>query len=633
MIRTVKRTVIKPAIIIGIDNSSSIVMNEDSAFYRKEFLKGIGNLKEDLGDDYEVHTYNFGEGLSVDRSPDFKDQLTDISSLFNEVGTRYFNRNIGAVIVASDGIYNSGSDPIYEVRNSRFPVYTINLGDTTSRKDIRIQKVVHNKTAFKGNLFPIEITIQAIEVQGEKATVSIIDGDETVFTHDISITSNNQVIIVPALLNADETGLKRLRILVDELEGEVNTGNNARDIFIEVMENKIRIALISDAPHPDVAALQRVIESSNNFELELYMASEFAGKNPEAFSLIILNQLPSVKNAFTAQMNNIIKSNTPLMFIIGGQSNVQTLNSFDLGLSLTNFKGSYNEALPSVNQSFSLFLYNEAQKRLLEGVPPLVSPFASYNIANSVQVFASQTIGPTVTNMPLILFNEKQGKRISIISGEGIWRWRIYDYMQNSSHTNFDNLIIKVFQYLTAQTDKSRFRVNWNNFYAENENIEFGALLLNESYEPVTEPEVTMEITDENGQNFDYSFSSGNQRYNIKVGTFPPGMYTFEAKANFPGEVMVKRGTFVVTAVKMEDINLLANHKLLNTMASESGGKSYYPSNFSALSSDIKAREDVKSVTYTRRNYMDLIDYYPLMILLFLLLGAEWLLRKYSGSY
>ncbi len=608
-------------------------MNEDSAYYRDEFLEGISNLKEELGNNYEVHTYNFGESILVDGTPDYKDQLTDMSSLYKEVSTRYFNRNIGAVIVASDGIYNSGSDPLYEVRNTRFPVYTIKLGDTTSRKDIRIQKVVHNKTAFKGNLFPVEITIQAVEVQGEKATVAINDGDTPVFTQEITITSSNQIIVVPALLNANETGLKRLRISVDELEGEVNTGNNTREIFIEVMENKLKIALISDAPHPDVAALQRVIENSNNFELELYMANEFTGKNPEAFNLIILNQLPSVKNAFTAQMNNIIKSNTPLMLIVGSQSNVQTLNSFDLGLSITNFKGSYSEALPSVNQSFSLFLYNEAQKRLLDGVPPLVSPFASYNIANSVQVFASQTIGPTVTAMPLMLFNEKQGKRISIIAGEGIWRWRIFDYMQNITHSNFDDLITKMFQYLTAQTDKSRFRVNWNNFYAENENIEFGALLLNESYEPVTDHEVTLEITDEDGQKFDYAFSAGNQRYNIKVGTFPPGVYSFEARANFPGEMMLKKGSFVVTAVKMEDINLVANHKLLNTLASESGGKSYYPDNFKALATDIKARDDVKSVTYTRRNYMDLIDYYPLMILLFLLLGAEWFLRKYSGSY
>jgi hypothetical protein len=96
---------------------------------------------------------------------------------------------------------------------------------------------------------------------------------------------------------------------------------------------------------------------------------------------------------------------------------------------------------------------------------------------------------------------------------------------------------------------------------------------------------------------------------------------------------MLKRGSFIVTEVKMEDVNLVANHKLLNTIASESGGKSYYPGNFTALANDIKAREDVKSITYSRRNYMDLIDYYPLMILLFLLLGAEWFLRKYSGSY
>lgn len=633
MIRTIKRTTVKPAIIIGVDNSSSIVMNSDSNFYKKDFLTNIEGLRKSFESDYEVHFYDFGQQILLDTLPDFKDQLTDISSLFNEVNTRYFNRNIGAVILASDGIYNSGSDPLYNVRNSKYPVYTINLGDTTSRKDIRIQKVSHNKTAYKGNRFPVEITIQSIELKGEHATVTISQKDNTLFSQDITISSTNQIITVPALLEAKETGLMRLKVSVSKIEGESNTSNNSREIFIEVKESRMKVAIITDSPHPDVAALQRVISNSNNFEPYIFSAAEFSSQKPESFNLIILNQLPSINNSFTSQLNNIIKSKTPLLLIIGTQTNIPAINTLNLGITLTGFKGSFNESLPLLNPSFSLFLYTESQKKFIESVPPLIAPLAGYNIANSINVFAKQVIGSTSTDMPLILFNETADNRIGIIAGEGIWKWRIFDYIKNNNHTNFDELIVKMFQYLTAQSDKSRFRVDWNNFYAENENIEFNAILFNKSYEPVTEPEVTLEIINEQKQKFDYTFSAGDQSYSLRIGTFPPGIYTFEAKADISGELMVKKGSFVVTAVKLEDVNLKADHKLLNTIAKVSGGKSYYPQDFSSLAKDIKARQDVKAVTYSRKNFTDLIDYYPLMILLILLFGIEWFLRKYSGGY
>lgn len=632
MIRTVKRSTVKPSIVIGIDNSSSITMNTDSSFYRTEFLNNIASLRKDLEDNYDVQTYYFGDEIVTSGTPDFKDELTDIASLFKEVNTRYFNRNIGAVIIASDGIFNSGADPLYEVRNSKYPVFTINMGDTTIRKDLRIQKVNHNRTAFKGNRFPIEITLQAIEIPGERSIIRITEGEVTLFSEEVNTSTSNQVITIPAFIDANEAGLKKLKVVVDVIDGEINTANNSREIYIEVKESRMKVAIITDAPHPDIAALERVFENSNNYEAELYNAEEF-NKNPESFNLIILYQLPSGRNPYTAQLQKIINSNTPLLLFIGSQTNIQLVNTLELGLVMVNFKGSYNEALPLINPGFSLFLYTELQKNLIESVPPLVSPFASYNVSNSVNIFAKQVIGPTPTDMPLILFNESNEKRIGVVAGEGIWKWRMFDYIQNGTHSNFDDLLGKMFQYLTAQTDRGKFRVDWNNFYAENENIEFGAMLMNDSYEPITDPEVTLQITDSQKQKFNYTFSAGENRYSLRVGNFVPGVYSFEAKASFAGEELIKRGSFVVTDVKLEDVNLVANHRLLNIIASESGGNSYSPGNFSEIVDVIKKSESVKPIVYTRRNYTDLIDYFPLMILISILLGTEWFLRKFWGSY
>ncbi len=611
-----------------------MVMNNDSAFYKGEFLKQIETLKEDLEDDYDVKTYDFGERVTVGSKTDFIDQTTDFSALFKDLNTRYYNKNVGALIIASDGIYNTGSDPLYGMRNSKFPVYTILAGDTVSRKDIRIQKIAHNKTAFKGNRFPVEITLQAVEASGDNTVVKILKEDNTtVFTQNVSISSSNQVINIPALLEATETGLLKLTVTVDPVEGEMNEVNNKREIFIEVKENKLQVAIVSDLPHPDVAALQRVVVNSNNFEMKEYLSNEFSSQKPESFDLIILNQLPSTRNPFNQTLQNIIKSKTPVLFMLGSESNIPAFNSLNTGITITNFKGSFNEALPSLNPSFSLFLITESQKQFFEIMPPLISPFGSYGIANSVKTLAYQQVGSTRTEMPLIAFNETADNRTGVILGEGIWKWRVYDFIRNSTHSNFDEIFGKMFQYLTAQTDKSRFRIDWKNIYAENEDIEFNALLFNETYQPVTEPEVTLEITDENNRKFDFAFTAGNESYSLKVGTFEPGRYSFTAKANMPGEVLTKSGSFVVTDIDLENTNLTANHTLLKQLASESGGNYYYPSAMAKLAADIHKSENVKSISYTHKQYMDIIDYFPFMLLLFLLLGTEWFLRKYLGSY
>lgn len=632
MIRTIKRTTIKPAIVIGIDNSSSMVMNDDSAFYHKEFLSGIENLKRELGDDYEIETYVFGQRVNVSNKPDYKDEITNISLLFNEVNTRYYNRNIGAVILATDGIYNGGSDPLYEVRNINYPVFTINAGDTTSRKDLLIQKVNHNRVAFKGNSFPVEIELHAQELAGQRTQVTIKDVDKTVFSEEINISSSNQVLTVPAMIEADKVGIKRLNISVDTLEGEISTGNNRRDIFIDIKETRQKIAIISVAPHPDIAAFQRVLVNSNNFEVQTLNANDF-NQNLQDFSMIIFHGLPSIKNPVARTLERVKNLKLPVLFVIGNSTNLQSLGTLNIGLKISDFQNSYNEALAGVNNGFSAFLMNDAQRKLIETAPPLISPFAVYDIANSVQVLAYQVIGTTRTEMPLVMFNQVNDSRYSVILGEGIWKWRIFDYITNSTHDNFDGIISKMVQYLTVQSDRGKFRVTWNNYYAENENIEFNAILLNDSQEPITEPEVLLTITDENKKKFDYTFTPANKSYNLKVGTFPEGIYTFEAVAKVTGEPLRKMGSFVVTAIDMEDVNLVANHKMLNMIARESGGESVYPAGMQSLAEKIKNRADVKPMTYARQNYLDLIDYIPLMILLFMLLGVEWFLRKYHGSY
>jgi len=89
----------------------------------------------------------------------------------------------------------------------------------------------------------------------------------------------------------------------------------------------------------------------------------------------------------------------------------------------------------------------------------------------------------------------------------------------------------------------------------------------------------------------------------------------------------------VVTSLILEDINSVADHRLLEAIASETGGTSYFSDGIDEMIENIRNRDDIKPVVYSKKRYTDLVDFYPLLILLILMMSVEWFLRKYSGSY
>lgn len=632
MIRTVVRTKEKPVIVIATDNSSSMVFGKDSAFVLNNLGQSLGELAAQLGDDYEVARYSFGEQVIQGDSIDFSDKMTDISAFFNEINNRYYNRNLGAVVIASDGIYNSGADPYHLVRDAAYPVYTINTGDTNQLRDLLIKQVNYNRLAYKGNRFPIEILLQAHESAGESGRIRVLQNETEIMSQDVRFISDKQLVTLPVSAIANESGKLRFRIVVDPIPGEVNETNNAREIIVEVKEGKEKVAILANSPHPDLAAIERAIGNSSNFETELYFSGEF-NKNISDYSLFILHQIPSVNDPAKKFLADLAKMNVPVLYIIGNQSDIPAFNGQKSGLSLTGFNNSFNESLPVFNPDFPLFISSESLKQLLQIVPPLNTPFAQYITGNAAYTFARQAIGTSVTSMPLILFNQNPERKTGIITGEGIWRWRMADFYRNGNQLAFDELIGKMVQYLAVKGEKSRFRVSVRDYFAENEDIEFGATLFNESYELINDKLVTIAIAGEDGKKFEFEFSPSGDTYQLNAGNFKPGIYTYQASAETGTGALKQQGSYIISALNLEDINTVANHRLLNSLARITGGSGISTDRISEISDLIKSRQDVKPVTYTRKRFTDLVSFFPLLILIISMLSVEWFLRKFYGSY
>lgn len=629
LLKTVNREVEKPVIIVTQDNSESLIAGKDSAFYKKEYKQNLQKLIDELNDKYEVRLYSFADKvkeLSVADSLTFNEKQTDISSLFDEIETRYSNRNIGAVILASDGLYNKGAHPLYSSEKIKVPIYTVALGDTNIKKDIVLLKVEHNRLAYLGNKFPMEIIVNAKQLKGKTTTLTIKKGEGTLFTQTINLNSDAFTTTVPVFLEAKEIGLQRYSLRLSSLSEEVNTLNNIRDVFIDVLDARQKVLLLADAPHPDIAAIKESIEGNQNYEVESYTLDNF-DKSLKKYNLVILHQLPNSRNPASKIINEINASNIPVLAFSGASSILRS------DLTIASAAQKTNECEAVLEQNFPLFTISDNLRKAVKSFPALVCPYGTYPTENSSNVLFYQRIGIVDTKTPLLFFNISGENKTAIFSGEGIWKWRLQDFALNSNHNLFDELISKTVQYLSVKVDKSFFKIVGKNNFLENEPIELEAEVYNESYELINEPEVSITIINSENKKFQYTFSKTNNGYRLNAGMMPTGEYNFEAKVKVGEKIYQQKGEFSVSALQVELTNTVADHQLLYSISQKHDGEMVYPNELDVIVQKLNSRTDIKSVSYSQKKLSDLINLKWIFFLLLSLLSFEWFMRKRNGAY
>jgi len=630
-IKIVGHTLEKPILILAHDNSASLKNN--TSVSDPTYLKNLQSLEQELSKDFEVHTYTFGEKISDGSKLDFIESSTDFSMLFNSLESKFLNRNVGALILASDGIYNSGSNPIYDADQFNAPVFSIALGDTTVRKDLIVSGVRHNKTVVIGNTFPIEVSLNARQCSGEKAIIRLYKESTLLSTRELNISGSRYSILIPFYIEAIQKGLHQYTITADKLGNETTYQNNSQTFFIEVIENKNKVLILAAAPHPDLGAIKVSLENNFNYDADITLANNF-NLDFNNYSCAILHQIPSASSPGENILNKINQLKIPHIFIIGAQSDPGLFNKYKTGVEIRNSNGKNNDVLASINNQFSLFTTEDETKSRISNFPPLIQPFGTYVNTSNNQVFAVQKIGGVKTDQPLIVFNNADDVRRIIIAGEGLWRWKLKEYSEFSNHQAVDEFILKCVQYVSTTEKRSPFKVNHKSTYRENESVLFDAELYNESGELVNSSDVSISIVQQNtNASFPFTFSKTQTAYQLNAGNLNPGIYTYYAQTKLADQLYKQSGRFTVSEVQLEFSETVANHQLLYTMSEKSGGEMIYPNELIGLLDKIKSRNDIKPVSYEQSKTQSFIDLKSVFALIILLLFIEWAIRKYNGAY
>ena len=631
-VKSITKEVQRPIVVVGVDNSESISLFSDSVETRKKINIALDKINERLSPKFEIKYYLFGNKVQETKYPNLKDKTTDISSFFSEIASQYCERNLGAVLLFSDGIYNRGSDPILEAKHLNVPIYSIMVGDTIVRKDLIVKDVVFNNVCFAGNSFPVEVYIQGNKAKGNKSMLTIEENDVKVGEKLINFDSDNYFQKHSFVIKAGNAGSHKYTVKIQSIEGERILVNNSKTIYVDVLEGKQKILIVYDAPHPDVACLKRALETNANYEVEVSDVTKVKN-NVTKYDLIILNQMPANNTLSNSFVKQVINAKVPSLFIVGEGTALNNLNSIQVGVNVVARKLNLNDAQAVGDKNFSLFSINDATQKFLSKMPPMKSIFGSYKLTGNAGVLAYQKVGAVITDMPLIAFSSTVDQKIGYVFGEGIWQWRMFDYAEHGNSNITDELILKISQYLAVKADKSMFRVKTEKKYFENEAVTFDGELYNDSYELINEPEVALDITSQENKKYTYAFEKTATAYRLNVGMLKPGDYNYKAHTKLNNKQYEAAGKFTIMKLDVEAADLTANSALMYTMASKTKGKYAIFNNVDKIIDDILKREDLKPVAYQRKKTEDIINLKWLFFLILSLVSVEWFVRKYNGNY
>jgi len=658
LVKSVSYNPQKPLVLILQDNSESISMFKKPAGETKAPLTGpkgsfvrvdlvrkdsygevagprklvnnLSALKKELGNEYDVREFHFNRDIASGLTKDFSGKQTDISNAIHQLNDRFVNQNIGALVLATDGIYNQGNDPQYEAKNFKTTIYTIVLGDTVAKRDLLIGNINYNKTAFLGNDFEIEVLAEGYQSKGENMHLSVTEDGRQVASQNIPVSSDDFHKVVTLKLNANKIGARKFNISIAPVKNEISIQNNSETIYVDVLDAKEKVLLLYDRPHPDISVIRQSIENNRNYEVKAGLLSELTTVRPGDYSLLILYQVSTNGNNI---IQNLLKNKVPVWYIVGTQTDLRAFDGDQKFIRISSGREEMQEVFAQPTVDFTAFTLSDSTRKKIAAFPPLLAPYGNYSPTPANDILLKQRIGSVETAFPLLAFWDEGGRRTGLLTGEGLWRWQLAEYQAYWNHNAVDELFGQGVQYLTANANRQRFTVYpAKRVFDEGENVILNAELYNDALQLINTPDVKVDLKCQAGKSYSFLFTRNSHSYQLDAGTLPVGEYTYLASTKNGLKQFTARGQLTVQPLNLEARQSAANHRLLNTIAIQSGGEMLYPNQINQLAGLIRKNQNIKTVVYEDKRYSDIIDVKWVFAIILGLLGLEWFLRKREGE-
>ncbi|WP_108114973.1 hypothetical protein [Kordia periserrulae] len=610
----------KPILTIAVDNSSSITeLGYDTKV--NDIVTTLKNSQE-LNDKFEIDSYTFSSTLQESDTIDFSGVQTNISKALKDLNKLYKNA-IAPTILITDGNQTYGNDYQFISSKIKQPIFPVIAGDTTTFVDVKIDQLNANKYAYLKNKFPVEVIATYTGNETVQTNLVLTADGKRVASQALTFSPTDNSKVVNLNISATKIGVQTLRATLTPLNEEKNTQNNSRYFAVEVIDQKVKIALVSDIIHPDLGAIKKSLESNELRGVDILKPNEASGKLND-YQLIILYQ-PTTK--FQEVYDNIQRLEKNTFTITGTQTDWNFLNDVQSSFRKDDLAET-EEVQGQLNSNYTNFLIENID---FTDYPPLENAFGDVEFNVAHEIILTQIISGVSTNSALLATYSEDSKRAAILAGENIWKWRANSFLSQENFIEFDTFLGKLVQYLASNKKRERLTVGYESFYYGNREIQLTAQYFNPSYEFDSNANLTAIIKNtETDETTTYPMLLNAGFYTVDLNNLPPASYTFTVRAE--GKNISKSGSFKILEFDIEKQFLNADTPRLQSIATKTDGKAFHiDDNPEKLINSLLNDQRFKTIEKSNEKVVSLIDWKYLLAFIALLLALEWFSRKYYG--
>lgn len=644
----VKKNILEPVNLIFIDNSKSILA-DDNKKKQDEVKKVLNDLKGD-------GVFNFSElklfghkisDISKDSivAVNFNESSTNFSKIFSDL--KKDEKNISSITIISDGIITEGNNPVYTAEKTGIPVLTVSVGDTTTKNDVEIRNVITNDFIYTENPTTVLVSVANKGFASQSTKLAFFEEGVKVEERDIVLSSEGTQNI-PFTYTPAVGGEKKLTFSLTPLKGEYNLNNNKKVVYANVLKNKIKVLLIAGSPSPDLSFIKNTLEQDKNLSVSTitqiaqnkYLENNNREKLLDSCQILYLIGFPSAETSgelLKKVKDEIENKNKAFFYVVSSSTDFNKLKEIQNNLPFTIGRqaAGYYEVQPELKDEGSrspiVQTNNPRANEIWNDLPPVLKPNTELIPRPEAQVLSGIKINNVSINQPLILSKRIGSRRTIAVLGKDIWKWKLQTSQKNLDV--FDRFVLNGAKWLNAKENRKQVQIRTiKKIYAKNEPVEFTAQVCDESFNPVSNAKINIEIKN-NNEKFNIALTSvGEGLYDGTFQTGNAGDYTFTGNAAVENKMLgADAGKFNVGDIEVELINTRTDAEFLQLLANQTKGKYYTSNNAKELAAFIQQLKSESSKEKIVTKEINLWSDTRIMILIILIFGIEWFLRKRAG--
>ena len=634
LLRNIKSAIEKPTVVLAVDNSSSMIYGglAKIELLKKKLLK----LKESIevkGANVEIQSLDEQANNQNISDIKFTKNRSDLSQMLTNIKSNYEGRNLTDVILISDGITNEGISPTYGKYN--FNIHAVGFGDTTQKRDIRLNAIYANRIAYLSNKFPIQAEISSFGFQSKSTIVILKQAGNIIDKQLVSFDKQDDLKQITFYVTAQQKGMQRYTVEVVPLNAEFSNKNNAKDAYIDIVDGKEKVLIVALAPHPDLKAFKSIIEKNDLYELtiKIIQSDDLNQIGSQPFDVLILHQLPDIYGMGGNVVNRLLALGKPTLFVLGNQTNLSSFNGMQQTLSIAAQGGKADKVTAKFNNNFNLFNLDSEKLSLLERFPPILVPFGDYKPMAGSEIILYQRVGSLTTPKPLLIANTTSLPKSAVLTGEGLWLWRLEEFSLTDKQEIIDEVVMKTLQFISIKDDKRKLRVYpISPDFSIDEKVIFENEAYNDIYERIYNQDIKLEITDEKGKVRSFSYTTTKDNSKFEITGLPEGVYRYKAYTQVLGKAEVVDGQYIVRNTDLESLNTTADFNMLRTLSTQNNGKFFVANQLEKLNDFLSSNQAPDKVTSVEE-MNEFINLKWVFFVLLFLATIEWGVRKYLGSY